>query len=91
VKNKVRIFRAVHRLTQEELATRLGVSRHTIIAIENERFDPSLGLAYNIAGLFGVTIEDIFISERKNPVYPTIVPERAAPAGPAFRGRSGRS
>jgi|WetSurMetagenome_2_1015567.scaffolds.fasta_scaffold00208_4 putative transcriptional regulator len=73
MKNKLRIFRAVHRLTQEELAKELGVSRHTIIAIENERFDPSLSLAYRMAGLFGVTIEAIFLHEMKHPpAYPTM-------------------
>jgi len=92
MKNKLRIFRAVHRLTQEGLAEELGVSRHTIIAIENERYDPSLGLAYRIAGLFGVTVEDIFISEKKrSPAYPTLaagqnaLPRSAAddePGGP---------
>jgi putative transcriptional regulator len=64
MKNKLRIFRAVHNLTQEELAEKLGVTRHTIIAIENERYDPSLGLAYKMADLFGVLIEDIFIHEK---------------------------
>jgi putative transcriptional regulator len=73
MKNKLRIFRAVHRLTQEALAKELGVSRHTIIAIENERYDPSLGLAYRMAGLFGVTIEDIFIPKKNcSPAYPTV-------------------
>jgi putative transcriptional regulator len=64
MKNKVRIFRAVHHLTQEELAEKLGVTRHSIIAIENERYDPSLSLAYKMADLFGVLIEDIFIHEK---------------------------
>jgi putative transcriptional regulator len=72
MKNKLRLLRAVHRLTQEELAGKLGVSRHTIIAIENERYDPSLGLAYRMAELFGVLVEDIFILTRKrSPEYPT--------------------
>ena len=65
MKNKLRVFRAVHRLTQEELAGKLGVSRHTIIAIENERFDPSLSLACRMAELFSVPIEDIFIHGKK--------------------------
>lgn len=64
MKNKVRIFRAVHNLTQEQLAEKLGVTRHSIIAIENERYDPSLGLAFKMSDLFGVPIEDIFIREK---------------------------
>jgi len=64
MKNKLRIFRAVHNLTQEELAEKLGVTRHTIIAIENERYDPSLGLAFKMSELFGVPIEDIFIRQK---------------------------
>ena len=64
MKNKLRIFRAVHNLTQEELADKLGVTRHTIIAIENERYDPSLGLAFRMSELFNVPIEDIFIRQK---------------------------
>ncbi|MDD1685307.1 MAG: helix-turn-helix transcriptional regulator [Methanoregula sp.] len=64
MKNKLRIFRAVHNLTQEELAEKLGVTRHTIIAIENERYDPSLSLAFKMSELFGVPIEDIFIRQK---------------------------
>jgi putative transcriptional regulator len=65
MKNKLRIFRAVHALTQEELAEKLGVTRHTIIAIENERYDPSLGLAFKMSDLFGVPIENIFLHEKR--------------------------
>ena len=65
MKNKVRIFRAVHDLTQEQLAGKLGVTRHAIIAIENEKYDPSLSLAFKMSDLFGVPIEDIFIREEK--------------------------
>jgi putative transcriptional regulator len=69
MKNKLRIFRAVHALTQEELAEKLGVTRHTIIAIENERYDPSLGLAFKMSDLFGVPIDEIFIHEKKDSRY----------------------
>lgn len=65
MKNKLRIFRAVHRLTQEELAERLGVTRHTIIAIENEKYDPSLGLAFRMSDLFGVPIDEIFLHTKE--------------------------
>ncbi len=47
-------------LTQEALAKKLGVTRQTIVSIENERYDPSLSLAFRIANLFGVKIEDVF-------------------------------
>ena len=59
--NKFKMYRAMHDLTQEELATRLGVTRQTIIAIEKSKYDPSLELAFRIAALFQATIEDIFL------------------------------
>jgi putative transcriptional regulator len=65
VKNKVKVFRAMHDLTQEALANRLGVTRQTIVSIENGKYDPSLPLAFNIANLFNVRIEDIFEYEGK--------------------------
>ena len=61
MKNKLRVFRAIHNLTQEKLVEKLDVTRHAIIAIENERYDPSLSLVYRMSDLFGVLIEDIFI------------------------------
>ena len=63
MKNKLREFREASRLTQEELAKILGVTRQTIIAIEKGKYDPSLRLAFKIARVFGVKIEDIFIYE----------------------------
>lgn len=53
----------MHDLTQEALAEKLGVTRQTIISIESGRYDPSLGLAFKIAGLFKVKIEDVFSRE----------------------------
>lgn len=61
MKNKLKIYRATHDLTQEELADKIGVSRQTVIAIESDKYLPSLGLAFKIAKLFGVKIEDVFI------------------------------
>jgi len=61
VKNRIKVFRAMHDLTQEELAHRLGVTRQTIQAIETEKYDPSLPLAGKIAHYFHTTIEEIFI------------------------------
>jgi putative transcriptional regulator len=60
VKNRVKVFRAMHDLTQESLADRLGVTRQTIVSIENGKYDPSIGLAFRIAKLFNVRIEDVF-------------------------------
>ena len=60
MKNKLKVFRAMHDLTQESLAARLGVTRQTIVSIENGKYDPSIGLAFRIARLFNVTIEDVF-------------------------------
>ena len=60
MKNRLRVLRAERDWSQAELAARLSVSRQTINAIENERYDPSLPLAFAIARLFAVRIEDVF-------------------------------
>ncbi len=60
MKNRLRVCRAEHNMTQEELAARVGVSRQTINAVETEKYDPSLPLAFKIARLFGKPIEEIF-------------------------------
>ena len=65
MKNKLKVYRAMHDLTQEMLADKLGVTRQTIIAIEKGKYDPSLELAFKITRLFNVKIEDIFIYEEK--------------------------
>jgi len=61
VSNRLRELRARYRITQEELAKRVGVTRQTIIAIENGKYLPSLKLAFKIARVFNMRIEDIFI------------------------------
>ena len=53
------------RMTQEELAQQVGVTRQTIIALEAKKYLPSLGLAIRIARVFGVSVEDVFILEEK--------------------------
>jgi len=63
MKNKLKVYRAMHNLTQEQLADKIGVSRQTVIAIESDKYLPSLGLAFKIARLFKTTIEDIFSYE----------------------------
>jgi len=60
VRSRLRVLRAERGWSQHELAQRLGVSRQTINAIETERYDPSLPLAFRIAALFGEPIEEIF-------------------------------
>jgi putative transcriptional regulator len=60
VKNRLRVLRAEREWSQAELAERLAVSRQTVNAVETGRYEPSLGLAFRIAGLFGVSIEEIF-------------------------------
>lgn len=60
MKNRIRVLRAERRWSQADLANRLGVSRQTINAIENERYDPSLPLAFRIGSIFGAALETIF-------------------------------
>lgn len=73
MKNKIKVYRAVHDLTQEQLAKELGVTRQTIIAIEKGKYNPSLDLAFKMARIFGVKIEDIFVYE-ESPQERTIHP-----------------
>ena len=60
MKNRVKELRKNQKLTQEELAQLIGISRQAINAIEKEKFDPSLPTAFKMAYLFKTTIEDIF-------------------------------
>ena len=60
MRNRLREFRARYRMTQEDLARRVGVTRQTIIAIENGKYLPSLRLAFKLAKVFEVRIEDLF-------------------------------
>lgn len=63
MKNNIKIYRAIEDLTQQELDNKLEVTRQTIVAIENNKYDPSLSLAFKIANFFNVKIEDVFIQE----------------------------
>lgn len=65
MKNKIVELRKGQELTQAMLADKLGVSRQTIISLENGRYSPSLALAHKIAGVFGLAIEDVFIFEEE--------------------------
>jgi putative transcriptional regulator len=60
VKNRLRVLRAEHHWSQADLADKLGVSRQTINAIETEKYDPSLPLAFKLAKVFAIRIEDMF-------------------------------
>jgi putative transcriptional regulator len=63
MKNRLRVLRAEHEWSQADLAARLRVSRQTINAIETGKYDPSLPLAFDMADLFQLRIEDIFLRE----------------------------
>ena len=56
----ITIHGAANRMTQQELADLVGVSRQTIMQLERNRYNPSMLLAYSIAKVFGVTIEELF-------------------------------
>ncbi len=60
MKNRLKVLRAERDWSQQDLADRLGVSRQSVNAIEKGRYDPSLPLAFTIAGVFELTIEEIF-------------------------------
>jgi putative transcriptional regulator len=71
MKNRLRVLRAERGWSQAELGERLGVSRQAVNALETEKHDPSLDLAYRAASLFGMPVEAVF----ENP-YPTPQDER---------------
>ena len=67
IKNRIRELRARHQMKQEELAKLVGVRRETIGNLEKGRYNPSLVLAWNIAKVFGVPIEEVFTIEPDGP------------------------
>ena len=60
MKNNIKELRKDRKLRQEDLAEKLGVTRQTIIAIENDKYDPTLELAMKISEFFGISVNDIF-------------------------------
>ncbi len=60
MKNNIKELRKSRKLRQEDLAEKLGVTRQTIIAIENDKYDPTLELAMKISEFFGLSVNDIF-------------------------------
>lgn len=63
MKNRIKDLRKAAKMTQEDLAVKVGVSRQSIIAIESGKYNPSLELAYNISKVFDRIIEEVFILE----------------------------
>ncbi len=63
MKNSIRVYRAERRMTQQQLADAVGVSRQTVNAIESGRFIPSTVLALKVARLFGKPVEEVFLLE----------------------------
>jgi len=64
--NLIKVYRAMNNITQEELAREIGVTRQTILALENRQYDPSLLLAARIAHYFGKRIDEIFLIDTEN-------------------------
>ena len=60
MKNQIRFYRKQKQLSQEELAKRCGVSRQTVNAIENEKYDPTLALAFRLAKALEITVDQLF-------------------------------
>ncbi|MDP1546718.1 MAG: helix-turn-helix transcriptional regulator [Anaerolineales bacterium] len=66
MKNRLKVLRAERDWSQADLAEKLNVSRQTVNAIETGKYDPSLPLAFKVAELFGMKIEEIFFPEKEN-------------------------
>ena len=66
MQTKLKVYRAMHDLTQEDLAKEIGITRQTIIAIEKGKYNPSLELAFKIAHYFKVKIEDVFFYDQND-------------------------
>ena len=60
LRNIVRDLRAAHDMTQQQLADRIDLTRQTVIAIEGDKYSPSLETAFRIANVFGVPLEQVF-------------------------------
>lgn len=64
ISNNIRKLRFFHNeMTQQELAKKTGVTRQTIVAIENGKYSPTLDLAFRIADVFGISLEEVFSHE----------------------------
>jgi putative transcriptional regulator len=67
MKNRIKVYRAIHDMTQENLAEKIRVTRKTINSIERGKYNPSIEVAFRIAKLFEVPVEEIFIFEDVDP------------------------
>jgi len=67
VNNRIKEFRARFNLTQDELARKVNVRRETIVFLEKNKYNPSLKLAHDLARVFGVPIEELFVFEDNDP------------------------
>ncbi|MEY8191843.1 helix-turn-helix transcriptional regulator [Peribacillus simplex] len=65
VKNNVRYFRRLHDFTQEELSDRIGVHRQTIVALEKQKYEPSIGIVLMLSAVLNEPIEKLFFLEEK--------------------------
>ena len=86
MKTKIQELRKQNKVTQEELALALGVTRQTIISLENGKYNASLQLAFKISRFFGKSIEDIFLYEGRTDAGGT---GKGAVSRCGHRGRSG--
>jgi putative transcriptional regulator len=65
VKNNVRYFRRLHDFTQEELSDRIGVHRQTIVALEKQKYEPSIGIVLMLSAVLNEPIDKLFFLEEK--------------------------
>lgn len=72
MRNRVKELRTAAGMTQQQLADRVHVSSRTIISLEKELYNPSLLLAYRIAELFGVTVEDLYCLKENRELEPAV-------------------
>ena len=70
MKSRLRVLRAERGWSQAELAERIGVSRQAVNALETDKHDPSLGLAFRIAAVFGLAVEEVFENQHRKESKP---------------------
>ena len=88
MENQIRVLRKEKGISQEDLARRCGVSRQTINAIENNKYDPTLSLAFRLARELGVTVDGLFTPGEEQRTRPAAV---SSTFGAFIRGENQRS